>query len=601
MFSAVSQDAILVKNNIYCILENNNVTTNIYQLIQINNQNGREYAEILLHYNDIVKINTLEIKILDHNLQKIRTIKSKEISDNKSYTGYFHTDNRYKLIRAIHNTYPYYIELKYSTVKNEFVRINYWAPQAGWNINCHESSFTLEVARNDNINYKFYNFEPQETITETDKLKIYNWKIKNIEPIKNSEEFAPNSSSIYPHAIIQPVNFSYGGVSGSTESWQDLGNWTSHLLEGLDNLPQKEKQKVITLTADCKNDMEKIEILYHYLQNNTRYVNISLDIGGFKPFDAAYVTKNKYGDCKALSNYMKSLLQVVGIKSYYSKIYAGNNKLLIDTSYASLQFNHIVLMIPMEKDTLWLECTNQKMPFGYWGTMTNGKYALICDYNNSKLIKTPEFNNIQNSVKLNAEVTIAGNKMIVASNRILCGSNFEDVYFRNDINNKEKILKNCNEILPYDNICVNKLEYLYQEETPYIITEVSEFNVNNHIQEFGNNIILDPFNKLFPNISSAKATRENDIFIKNNRQITDSVRYIFPEDFIAIDLPKSTSLETIFGIFEQSYINNNHSLVIVSNLRLNKGLYSKQMYDEFRIFISSIINIQNQKVLIEKK
>ena len=69
-------------------------------------------------------------------------------------------------------------------------------------------------------------------------------------------------------------------------------------------LPEDIKKKVHELTDHLKDPREKINVLYDFLQKNTHYISIQLGIGGWQPFPADYVAAKRYGDCKALSNYM---------------------------------------------------------------------------------------------------------------------------------------------------------------------------------------------------------------------------------------------------------------------------------------------------------
>src|SRR5207244_663743 len=103
-------------------------------------------------------------------------------------------------------------------------------------------------------------------------------------------------------------------------SWQELGKFQVQLNSGRDKLPDAVKQTVHQLTDQISDPKEKVRILYEYLQRNTRYISIQLGIGGFQPFDASFVASKSYGDCKALSNYMYSLLKEANIKSCYTQI-----------------------------------------------------------------------------------------------------------------------------------------------------------------------------------------------------------------------------------------------------------------------------------------
>ena len=98
-----------------------------------------------------------------------------------------------------------------------------------------------------------------------------------------------------PSVTIIPVEYNYA-ISGSFKDWISYGNWQFDLLQGLNELPDIEKSKILTLIKDIKDEKEKMKILYHYLQDETRYINITIETGGLKPYSATYVSTNKYGD-----------------------------------------------------------------------------------------------------------------------------------------------------------------------------------------------------------------------------------------------------------------------------------------------------------------
>jgi hypothetical protein len=91
-----------------------------------------------------------------------------------------------------------------------------------------------------------------------------------------------------PYVKIVPLNFHYG-IGGSTADWRSFGEWQADLIQGLGALPESEKQKITALVGDRKDKREIVKILYHYLQDNTHYINVTIDIGGFIPYPAEYV------------------------------------------------------------------------------------------------------------------------------------------------------------------------------------------------------------------------------------------------------------------------------------------------------------------------
>ena len=190
------------------------------------------------------------------------------------------------------------------------------------------------------------------------------------------------------------------------DTWENYAKWIMLLNKDRNVMPDQSKKQAHELTKNAKSTEEKVRILYEYMQNKTRYVGIQLGIGGFQPFEASVVDQTGYGDCKALSNYMVTLLKEVGITANYTLIRAGANAPAMDISFPSSQFNHVIVAVPNETDTLWLECTSQTNPFGYLGDFTGDRYALMITDVGGKIVKTPAYTASQNTQRCTGDVFI---------------------------------------------------------------------------------------------------------------------------------------------------------------------------------------------------
>ncbi len=129
-----------------------------------------------------------------------------------------------------------------------------------------------------------------------------------------TEPNSPLGLQSLPVLSITPTTFEVEGYKGEMNSWEALGKWQLLLNAGREELPAETQAKVRELVANIPSKEAKIKVLYEYMQSRTRYVGIQLGIGGWQPFPASKVDSKGYGDCKALSNYMKALLNVVGIE-----------------------------------------------------------------------------------------------------------------------------------------------------------------------------------------------------------------------------------------------------------------------------------------------
>ena len=150
------------------------------------------------------------------------------------------------------------------------------------------------------------------------------------------------------------------------------------LIKVTHDLSESTINEIQELVKNENSKIDKAKKIYQYVQDKVRYISVQVGIGGWKPFNASEVDKSSYGDCKALTNYTMSLLKAANIKSNYSLVYAGNSQRNIEGDFTSIQGNHVILNIPQDtKEDIWLECTSQKMPFGFIGDFTDNRDVLV--------------------------------------------------------------------------------------------------------------------------------------------------------------------------------------------------------------------------------
>ncbi len=259
------------------------------------------------------------------------------------------------------------------------------------------------------------NADIKPVITEKKDRKTYTWEIRNL-PVTPEEPFAVSQENYQPMMLVGPTDFELDGYKSNISTWQDYGKFYYYLYKGRDNLPEELKQQIHKLTDNLNDPYKKIAVLYDYLQKNTHYVLIMFGIGGLQPYDATYVAKNKYGDCKALSNFMVSILKEAGIRAYPVAILGDEQNREFFPDFPSHQSNHIICAVPVNQDTVWLECTFSPCLRVIWvHLLPTGMQLLVNEYG-GWLVHTPAYHLKDNTSirKISAVLDQEGNLQLKA-------------------------------------------------------------------------------------------------------------------------------------------------------------------------------------------
>lgn len=581
----------------------NNVMLSVKMAITILNENGEDNARLVLLYDKNTSIKSIKGEVYNQSGISIGKFTQNDFKDESAVHDFsLFEDSRVKHYLPAVNVYPYTIVYTYEVRNKQNLIIPDWIPKPSNDVSVENSTYTFICKPTDKFRIKVQQIANKAEESSNDKQKTITWNVKQLGSQKE-EAYGPSWETYFPMVKIAPEQFTYYNYKGSYTSWEELGKWSyDNLLKGRDILPEATIQTIKALVKDEKTDKEKARKIYQYLQNKTRYISVQVGIGGLQPIMAADVDRLGYGDCKALVNYMQSLLSVVGIESYYCVVQAGSIKKDLDPSYASMQQgNHIILCLPLNGDTTWLECTSQKIPFGFLGDFTDDRYVLAWTKDGGKLLKTPKLaakTNIQlrqAELTLDAQGNVRGNIQTTFTGAQY--DNHEHIIGK-PLNIQEKLLK---EVYAIDNINFDSINYTQQQTTEPTTIEKLSVQLPKYVP-LNNGKFFLPVNAF--NIKTAVSESKNRLLpLYINRGFTDidTIVYHLPSEIMDNLIPSYKRIENQFGSYMASAKLLGDKLIYTRKLTVNEGHFTKNDYSEFFNFMREVNENDRLKLVLSLK
>ncbi len=580
----------------------NTSTEKVKIVITIFDKLGEESSILALSYDKNSSITINKIVYYDANGEKLKSAKSTEIQDHPySSNSELFSDGRIKYFSPKNSIYPYSIEYDYIIDSKNDISYGCWRPVRNFNTSLQHAKLVLIHPSKQKINCREYGIVNKKSETLKNQNSI-TWELENIEAYED-EPFNVALSERVPQVYLMPDIFLYDEYEGSSSDWKAFGKWIFKLYENKNVLPVNVTEKIQELVAEEKDTLTRIRKVYEYMQMNTRYVAISLGIGGFQPADAESVSRTGYGECKALSNYTSALLNCIGIKSYPALVASGNYQVPIYKDFPNFQqFDHVILCVPVKEDTIWLECTNSRIPFGFLGDFTDDRSALLITEQGGVFAHTSVYDENDNKRTCVSSITInsQGSADIKTETKYY-GLQYNDIREMLESESAEqKKWLNQNSKLPAYSINPFSIKENRSLEPEAIITENA---LSKDYCNLSGNYLVLPLNKINQQEPVRKMLKKrlSDIIINRSFTDYDTLTITYPENMVIESLPAEKNLFSEFGEYRSSVEQVDNTLVYKRSFKIKKGKYEPEKYTTFYNFILDISKADNTKVLLQKK
>ena len=581
----------------------NEYRVRVHQVITVLNDDGASDAELMINYDDKSSVDFEEGNIYDKSGELIKSIKKKDLNDyaySSSFTLF--SDDRIKYYYPRYSTYPYTVEYIYTKDYSSVVGYPIWMPSTGYDVAVENAELSLITSAefeliHKELNYGF-NFQTEDVEKGRQKLT---WQASGIKAI-SYEKSTLDYLEIFPVVVITPTSISYDGYAGDFSTWKNYGKWVYSLLDGRDVLPESTIEEIKKLTDALETEKEKIEVLYKYMQGKTRYVSVALGIGGFQPFSAEEVDEKGYGDCKALSNYMRTLLKYVGVESYYTEIGNGNSRKIKFEDFPSInQTNHVILCVPLPADTVWLECTSQTMPFGYIGGSNSDRYCLLVTPDGGILTSTPTYHgedNVRSSV-LNVSLSDEGSADFKLETKYT-------EYFIEDI-----LYLFSSSPVEQKNTLLNSLEGNGLEVADFAVRNESvtdiegglfvEGSISDYASKTGARLFLNPNFILSNDLNTElRDDRMQSFYEPVGFVIKDTLSISYSENMNIEFMPANAEIQSKYGRYKLGFLEQDREILITRSIEINKGVYNISQLEEINKLLAFISDQEKAKIILKR-
>jgi hypothetical protein len=553
------------------------------------NSTGDQYATIHTYYDKFHDLVSATGILYDADGRELKKIRKSDMEDwSTAGSGILMTDSRVKLYHFYNRAYPYSVSFEEDVEQSGLFVLPEWRPQGSPSMAVESSRLVVRTPLGYPLRYRQYGYA-KEAEEEMGGKKVYTWELDS-RPAVKQEPFAPSWSKLEPAVRLASGEFEEGGYSGKLYSWAEMGKFVEDLYRGRDQLPEEAKRKVHALIDGVTDDRKKIDVLYSWLQQDTHYVAIELGIGGWQPFDAKDVYQKKYGDCKALSNYMVALLKEGGIRACNVLIRSGDHAPAMDTGFVCSQFDHAIVVAFAGNDSIWLECTNPYLPAGYLSSFTADRDALLLDDHGGEIVHTPVYGVKENRLIRVLEGSIDSGGNLQAGLRINY-SGLEQDALESEMErlSKKELHEQRLQSLGVPNCTIDGLSYQTTRTAVPAIEETMQLTAAAYSTVSGNRIFISP--GVF--LKRAESTREaeprrRDVELTQSFEEMDSIFLRIPDGYAPEGVLPSASYSAGFGSYRIRGEMKGDTLVLICRFRQNKGIYPPDSWPKLEHFFNLI-------------
>ncbi len=579
-------------------IKGNSARQTVFQRTAILNPKGKDFGVLSMVESPNIPISKYEAFAYD---DKGTELEKYDLSNLNKSCGFGDSFQLYSDIcrysaQPIFVQYPYFLEEK---AELELKSLFFWRGydfQSGLPVK--KISYELLAPMDFQFNYKIYGRFQEPEVDTLGKQVRYFWSATDI-PAEAEEDYIADCYPSAARIVFMARDLSLGKFKFSGGTWPEVGRGFSLLSK---DCFLKSENKTIPGESNTAVQISAARDIYNQIISDYRYVSVSVGISGWRPNPAAMVEQRKYGDCKDLSILLVSRLRQAGLQAYPClALTRGDGE--TDTTFPGYNFNHVFAAVMIDRDTVWMDPTCNKCPFGELPYSDENIAVLLMSDSGGVLVKTPVSTPELNRTLINSSITLLPGGTYRFASNIQCHGN-QGNYWRSRLTGLSKDeIRECFENWPLGGSRqFNITGYNYNRDLSPDAPAVLELQGTSRkpAEHLGQVYYINPnlygFGRYLESLELNKRTTPLDNDYPNSRIHEITFRW---DSTLAVDslaVPSDEVLEYDFARLDLTYSRNGSEAKAVLHTEM-KGYYiSADKMPELAEFRSRCLNLLSRPV-----
>lgn len=438
-----------------------------------------------------------------------------------------------------------------------------------------------------------------------DGIVSLTWTL-NETPEMVREDNAPNFRYTEPHLILYIEEYSNAGETRPLlNGVEGLYNWYYNLTDTVNRVKHPEIQQTVhSLFKPEDSKAEKVEAIFSWVQGHIRYIAFENGLGGFVPREAGDVFSKRYGDCKDMSSIITEMLEAADIPGELTWIGSRDIPYSYDEVPTPMVDNHMIASIDIDGERIFLDATDEYLPFGWPTAFIQGKQALVGQGESYSLFTVPVMPSDSSGKREEVTVSISEARLVGKASTKIVGYRKGDVLRRwlaAPENRKQELLK---AIFEKGNNKFTVADYSSErgESNGSPMSFDYNFSIDDYLSSYKDELFVNlNLDRVWAGTTMDLSDRKHGREFSYKYKDRYTNRLEIPEGYSLDYLPESTSWDNgAFG-FEISYSSEGGSLVYKKEVRIESLLISLEQLKEWNEMIAELEKAYKEVVVLKQE